>query len=279
MSAPVFLLRKSAWWWPRLLLAALVVVQVLGACGSFKFTTEDARQAPIVLRHTVDKRSFLHFFLRSYDTLRTDIVYQGRELRAACPGGTTRASWSRLRRAPGPEPRWLAQSNCGGQRAVYLIGLRAGQPELQLLGTVRYGSYMPDLVPLAEERFAYYAASDSTGTLIDWQTGRPEAVRLPALRRFRAGQPQRPAYTLAPDHRTLARLHSPDTATTVLVVGGVRTRRPGPAPALVIDYYELEKHRAHRLLLPGRYLPPAALLGAVHWEHDPAAGWRLQARP
>ncbi|GAA4372615.1 hypothetical protein GCM10023186_02320 [Hymenobacter koreensis] len=266
------------------MLAGFVVVQVLGACGSFKFTTEDRHQKPLVFRYTIDKTSFLHFFFRSYDTIGTEIVYQGRELRPAtpCDMGSKHAEWFHPRPISGPDPRWLVESRCPGGTTLYLLRLTADGPVLLPLGPLRYPARARNLVTLPDNRYAYLVSSDSTGVFIDWQAMRTQPVLLPALPRRLSWKyrPERTAYTLSPDARVLARLHSPDTTSVVVVVGGVPTRRrPAMGPGLVIDQYYFETRSAQRQIVNGVYVPPAALLDTVRWGRATDNRWQVQLRP
>lgn len=280
-------------WRPRLLLAGLVTILVFGACGTAQLLREDAARQPLVLRHHV-QRSTVLFMPVFYDTVSTDLLYQGQVLLPTAPecpapvgsksgGKPQRLLIRRVRPLTGPEPRWVFQLICpdGQTSSVYLLRLPPGGPAFHRVGAWHNGwgrDGREALMPLTTT-LSYLADTDSSGTLFDWQRFAGTPVVLPGLRELRwRSRGANVAYSLSPDQRILARVYR-----EIRPGAGAS---PGASPAqaaqslirLTIDSYDLSQRRPRRLVLDSLRLPPLALPQLTEWTQTDGR-WELLPHP
>ncbi|MET4107879.1 hypothetical protein [Hymenobacter sp. UYP22] len=286
MPFPKLLLAPRSWW-PRLLLGALLVVLVFGACSTSEFTTENASmQAPLVLRYHIQKRTQLWFSY--YDTLATEVLYHGRPLLplTLCRPDSSPPTLGRLQRLPTYPARWLLRVQClaGYERVniVYLLRLTTAGPRLYRVGVDNSGYSSPPFNLAADTGAVWVPRTDTSGTLFDLQQLRGFAVQFPTFPDSVRGKFDEPTevYYLAPNRRTLARLFSPDTTTTVLTEGKATAwRTTAPAPAVYLDERDVTTGRLRRQHLPGRMLLTENPFRNTRWQQDSQGRWHLQFIP
>lgn len=281
--APLFV-RKS--WWPRLLLGALLVVLVFGACSTSEFTAENASvQVPLVLRYRIQKNTRLLFSY--YDTLATEVFYHGRPLLpiTLCQPDSGLPTLGRLQRLPAYPARWLLRVQClAGQEPVnivYLLRLTTAGPRLYRVGADNSGYYSPPFNLAADTGTVWVPRTDTSGTLFDLKQLRGFAVRFPAFPDSIRGKFDEPTevYSLAPDRRTLARLFSPDTTTSMLSDNGPARRTTAHAPAVYLDERDVTTGRLQRQHLPGRVLSAENPFRNTRWQQDSHGRWHIQFIP
>lgn len=265
-------------WLPRLLLGGLVVVLVFGACASVKFTRKDSRLSPLEIRYTVKRKGLLLFFFPTYDTVAVNFFYNKR--RVATPNTCSAADEvpiiTRIRRQPGPEPRWLLTVHCGYQAQAYLLRVPPSGPEYHYLSSVPNENWRNLLRPIQPDTYLYLATSDSVGTLFDLRTNQRHAVQLPALAEGRwRNNHQNPWHTVSPDGRWIGRAFSLDTTTYYRPAN--QPRKP-QRPLLVLDQSNLATGERQRLRLPGVWIAPAQLPQSVRWVLE-AGQWKLRPNP
>jgi hypothetical protein len=271
----------------RLLLGGLLVVLVFGACSTSDFTVENAtRYAPLTVQYTVRKQTSL-FVFATYDTLASTLLYRGHPIlpRNLCRPDTVEPTLTQFQAVPGYRGRWLLRVQCwltgGAHQATYLLRYTASGFRIHHIGDDISGHTAAAFNLLGDNRAVWVPRTDTSGTLFDLDQLRGFAVEFPALPdSVRSSYDSSvEVYCLAPDHRTLARLFSPDTATQAVLRISASQPAKAPAPALYLDEYNTATRRLHRHRLPGRLLLADNPLQNTRWRQDSVARWHVQAAP
>lgn len=269
---------SKGYWLPRLLLGALVVILVLGACASVKFTRKDSRPTPLEIRYTIKRKGFLLFFFPTYDTVAVNFFYNKRRLPVpgTCPVADEQPVITSIRRQPGPEPRWLLTVRCGYQLNGYLLRVPPAGPEYHYINPVPSDNWHYLLRPIQPDTYLFLAPSDSIGTLFNQQTYQRHVVHFPALPTGRWGTSHHnPWHTVSPDGRWIGRVFSRDTATYFRSANSPRNLLP---PLTLLDQSNVTTGEQQRLRLPGVWIAPAQRPRSVHWVME-AGEWKLRLLP
>lgn len=273
-------------WGPHLLLAGLVTILVFGACGTTNLLREDAARQPLVLRHHVQRGTFLLLPVY-YDTLNTDLIYQGQVLlptAAECVAPAKpkqRLLTRRVRHLAGPEPRWVFELSCpdGQTRSLYLLRLSPGGPAFHRIGALHgWMSYnLEELIPLTDT-LTYFADTNQFGALFDWRSFESTPVVLPALDalRWRAQGPD-VHYSLSPDRQILARVYRETRPAAPVAPGTSPAQAAQSLVRLTIDSYDLRPQTTRRLILDSLRLPPVELPLLTEWTQTNGR-WELLPR-
>ncbi|OON67406.1 hypothetical protein B0919_18250 [Hymenobacter sp. CRA2] len=277
--------------WPALLLLGLVVIEVLGACGSVRVVRQARRTKPLEVRYNIRRDHLFWVFTLSRDTTGVELRYRGQPIMpfdscelSAQPGS---GQWRRpfienAWRQSGAAPRWLLNTFCSQERVAYLLRLSATGPEFIRIGAVNELPVHRRLVlqPLNGGPVSYMPETHTSGWLFNERTLRSEPVRLPEPAEL-YGLPwtAHVAYTVSPDLRVLARVYRPNVVPVKTGAGGFPSLvQTAPQPRLVIDQYDLDRRTMRRLKLEGVNQQVNELLQFTQWVQTDGR-WELLGRP